>query len=266
MLKKLINSPLTYALAQIKFSNIESIENYIPELQEDIRGEFPFFNKIKVDTVQIQPHISPIASSITLWHFMDKESVLGILLDTNSITIHTSKYINFTNLAEKFKNVLISFNKRLKIAMCTRIGLRYVNVITSELSESIKPELLGFNTKSNPDVYPNKFLAKTEVTQESNLGIINIKSLHFGNIDIMRGMTNLHVTPELSQMSQFLSFEHHSKPTEESLILDIDHYQNRNTEFSIEEVIAQMSNLQEVIYKTFCLAITDKAIKKWSKI
>ena len=250
MQKKNTNLPLTYVLAQVKFSNIESIEKYIPEIQEDIRAEFPFFNKIQVDTVQIQPNVSPITSTVTLWHFMNKESILGILLDSSSITIHTSKYTSFSDLSEEFGKILEILNNRLKISMYTRLGLRYVNVITSDLIESVRPELLGLNLNI-PHLKRDKFFSKTEVTQESESGIVKLNSLHFGNKDILTGINNYFVNPELSQMAQFLSFKHLTEPSGEFLIFDIDHFQNKSSEFSIEEIISQISTLKKVIRDIF---------------
>lgn len=265
MHEKLKHPPVTYVLAQVKFSNIESIERYVAELQEEIRGEFPLFNKIKVDMVQIHPNVSPIASSTINWHFMDKASVLGVLLDNNSITIHTSKYLDFTSLSEQFEDVLTRFNKKLKIAVSTRIGLRYVNLIPSNVINLVKPELLGLCDKNNPALSLDKFFSKTEVTQESNLGTMNIKSLYFANKEIMKGIINSKVTPELSQLAQFLSFAHHKEVVGESLILDIDHFQIKNTDFSVKNIISQLKDLQEVIYQMFCFAVTNNAIGKFNE-
>ena len=103
MHKLLSKSPITYVLAQVRFTNIESIEKYVPDIQDKIRNYFPKFNNINIHTIELKENQAPTPSSISQWHFMDKDSVMGVLLDGNSITIHTSKYDHFDKIVKRFR-------------------------------------------------------------------------------------------------------------------------------------------------------------------
>ena len=51
--KKLSNLPLTYVVAQVKISPVDSIEKFVPTLQEEIRQDFPIKDNIVIQNIQI---------------------------------------------------------------------------------------------------------------------------------------------------------------------------------------------------------------------
>ena len=77
------------------------------------------------------------------------------------------------------------------------MGVRYINVIRSNIKEYLIPELLGFHLPENKYFDPDKYLSNTDLTQKSKNGIIKIKSTCIGNIDILVDRKNLLVPVEL---------------------------------------------------------------------
>lgn len=260
---KLSKSPITYVLIQIRFTNIEAMEKYVPELQEAIRQQFPFFKKVTIQAIDFRDGQQPMVSSVNQWHFMDKDSVTGIILDGASLSIHTSKYDHFPTLQKQLEHVLIEFNKILKISLCVRLGLRYINLIKNHLSAYVQPALLGFHLKSASYFDQKKFLNRTELTQKSKDGIIKIKSSHLGSKDITASDQNLFVPPDMANFANFLSFDHHEKPKDEFVIIDIDHFDEKNEKFDVNEIIKNLTNLQDATYNAFCSAVTQKALDDW---
>jgi uncharacterized protein (TIGR04255 family) len=256
--RKLRKSPVTYVLAQIKTSSILQLEKYIPELQEAIRPCFPIFHKIDIQTFEIKPNINPNLYSAKQWHFLNKESTTGILLDSDAITIHSTLHNTFEALIENFSDVLNKFNKILNISLCTRIGVRYINVITSNLEKYIKKELLGFhlNNKSN-------FISNTETIQETQIGLIRIRSAHIGHTNIINHNKNNLIPADLAQTAEYLSFGHHKQPTGSFVILDIDHFAEKQNDFDTKKIIHELSQLHEDIYNAFHSAVTNTAIQDW---
>lgn len=263
MHEKLSKSPITYVLAQIRFTNIESIEKYIPELQEAIRQQFPFFKKITIQAIDFRNSQQPMVSAVNQWHFMDKDSVTGIILDGASLGIHTSRYDQFPNLQKQLEHVLVEFNKILKISLCVRLGLRYINLIQSHLSMYVQPALLGFHLEKDSHFEKKNFLIRTELTQKSKSGIIKIKSSHVGSKDITPIDQNLFVPPDMANVADYLSFDHHKKPSDEFVIIDIDHFNEKNESFDVKEIIKNLVNLQDAVYNAFCSAVTPKALADW---
>ena len=262
MHKRLSKSPISYVLAQIRFTSIESIKKYIPEIQDKIRHDFPIFQKITIHALEMREDGQPSPSIIHQWHFMDKDSVTGILLDGKSITIHTSKYDQFDGLISKLKKALGDMNEILNISLFVRLGVRYINIVENNLDEYIKKGLLGFHLEGK-SFDKNKYLVNSELTQKSSRGLIRVKSTLFGSKEIISGQPNVLIPPELFNVANYLSFVHHNQPKDKFLMLDIDHSDETKGDFEIEKVISGLKDLQDAAYQAFHEAVTEKALKIW---
>lgn len=262
MHEKLSKSPIVYVLAQVRFSNIENIEYYIPQLQDKIRTTFPHYQKINIQAIQLREGQPPNSSTLTQWHFMDKEKYIGIILDGRSIAIHTSRYDQFTPLLKSFVTVLTQFNKILEISLCTRLGLRYINLIENGLS-NINQGLQGFQL-SGDDFSKNKFFSKMETTQLSNDGIIKVQALHFGEKQVIGETQNIFVPSDVSDSANMLSFKNHKEPDNNFLILDVDHFNEDQRDFNVLEISSGFTRLQEAVYQAFCQAAGNENLKNWA--
>ncbi|MCK4609286.1 MAG: TIGR04255 family protein [Gammaproteobacteria bacterium] len=259
MHKKFSNPPLTYVLAQVKISAIEMIEQYIPHLQESIRDRFPIFDKREVRNVEISASSEPKTYVTKQWHFKDKESLLGIMIDSKAINIHTSKYEGFNKFLEQMTHVLTEFNKQLRISLSTRIGLRYINIIDSNIDKNIQKNLLGFQLQDSGE----KFLSKTETIQQIEDGYIKISSNHIGNSKIIGNTNNILVAPDLVISAETLSFAHHKSPDGRYLMLDIDGFCDESFDFDVQNIKPKLTNLHDNVYEVFAKSITANAKKEW---
>ena len=138
---KLEKSPLSYVLAQIRFPSIESMEKYIPLIQEEIRGQLPYIEESSLNNITVTPQgmENKIEKS---WNFIDKEKTNAILINKNSISFQTSDYQSSEELFENFKSALIKINNIIKISLVARIGLRYINCIVDGI-ELVDPKLFS---------------------------------------------------------------------------------------------------------------------------
>lgn len=267
MKTKLSKTPLTYVLIQIKISKIMELESkYISKLQEEIRKDFPIFDKFDIQMIEVKPQSEASIRKSTQWHFADKDTTTGILLDNDAISIHTSKYDSFEILIEKFKKVLEKFNAVLDITLSMRLGLRYINIIHPNPNIYIKESLLGFhmvNEKGFKDIY----LLKTDNTQETDNGIIKIKTAHFSNKNVVNfeNSTDIFVPPDLKATAQYLNFNHHQKtsPDNEYVMLDIDHYFEKSFDFDVLEIMQKLEQLHTDIKTVFNRAVTEQALRAW---
>lgn len=263
MHESLSKSPVTYFLAQVQFTNIESIEKYIPEIQDKIRSSFPGFNKSSITIIEVRDNKQLVPSSMNQWHFKDKDSLVGVLLDGKSATIHTSKYDRFDKIAKQFEEVLQEINNSLNISLCVRLGVRYINVIKSNLKEYLNPSLMGFHLQENKFFDLDKYLSNTELTQKSKNGIIRVKSSYIGHKETNPGGQNSLVPYDLINIANNLNFSHHDQPNDKFLILDIDHFDDSQREFEVRKIIDNLTALQDAAYAAFCSAVTPKALIDW---
>ncbi|MFN7096781.1 MAG: TIGR04255 family protein [Gammaproteobacteria bacterium] len=267
MHQKLATSPITYVLAQVIFTNIESISDYIPRLQDKIRELFPHFQTMNSQIIPLINGQQVMPSSNIQWHFIDKNKHTGIILDGRSITIHTSLYSNFEMLLDKFCQILKWGNEILKFGLITRTGLRYINFIANDL-DKIEQHILGFKLNVDEDkdtLVPDKFLTKTETVQLSHCGVIKIQATHISDKASIAEIRNTFITPELIDGASMLSFEHYKEPEKDFLLLDIDHFNDHQFEFDVEKIRNNFKQLQEVIYQVFCRAVGNNILAYWSK-
>ena len=188
-------------------------------------------------------------TTITQWHFKDKTSITGVLLDSDTITIHTTKYNDFDTLINKFEGALIKFNSILNISLFERLGLRYINVIDSNFDKYVSQRLLGFSVENEKKFKKSRFLSRTETTQESTTGIIKIQSTNVGSTDLIGKSANYLVPPGLIQIADSLLFEHHKQPKNQYLLLDIDYFSNDQKEFDTKNITNEFAKLHEGIHE-----------------
>ena len=270
MSMQLKNSPLTYVLVQVKISQILEVENYIPKLQEMIRKDFPLFKKINIQKIEIKQNVEkPEISTFNQWHFTDKNSTTGILIDAASIIFHTTMHSSFETLIDKFKKILSDFNKQLGITLYTRLGVRYVNCINSPIEKIIKKELQGFSI-DNKNFFKGTYLTKTETTQITMDGAIKIQAIHVNDKNFIANLKNIEdsdvfISPDLKQVASYLSFDHHEnkKPSKDYLILDIDNFSEQKNDFKVDDILKNLEKLHEGIDIAFKNAVTDVALKEW---
>lgn len=258
---KLSKPPVTYVLAQVKFSNIENIESRIPELQEKIRRSFPHYEKVNIQKIHLIEGRQADLAALIQWHFMDKAKQTGIILDNQTLTIHTSRYEQFHPLLDSFEKVATQFHEVLKISLSTRLGLRYINLIDNGL-DNINPRLQGFQLTDN-EFNKDQFLAKTETTQRSQAGFVKVQATRIANKKVIAGIQNIFAPPDLADIAKLLSFNHYKEPEREFLILDIDHFNNDQSDFDVKEILQRFHKLQELVYKAFCQAIGQANLTNW---
>lgn len=258
---KLFKAPVTYMLAQIKFSSIEGIASRIPELQDKIRNDFPHYQQVNIQSIQLREGQQPTAATLTQWHFMDKEKQTGIILDKQTLTIHTSLYKQFQPLLNSFEAVVKQFHEILHFSLFTRLGLRYINLIENGITK-VDTGLQGFQLKEN-GFDESEFITRTETTQRSQEGVLKVQATKVPDKKIIGNAQNIFVPPELVDMARLLSFSRHKSPENEFLMLDIDHFDNRQGDFDIKEIFGRFNKLQEIIYRVFCKAVGVENLKIW---
>lgn len=260
MHEKLKKSPLTYVLAQIKFNDIVGVGDKIGELQETIRDDF---SELKTQSINVIDLARGERKITNIWHFLDKTFTCGIMVSTDSIVIHTSKYISFEDMIEKAEKIFTKFNEILKIQLYTRIGLRYVNLIRGSIHRYLRDGLLGYQLPEN-NVFEKTYIARSETMQKTKYGNIKVNSMHISNASIMDS-ENIYISPDLSQGAMFLSFEHHKGkiPKQAYVMLDIDHFASSNGDFVAKDIVNKIEELHEGVFIAFRNAITPETWEKW---
>jgi len=126
---KLERSPLQLALVQVRFSPVASMREYVPPFQEWLRKSgFPGFERQQIQHFNFGPE--PSTESSSLWSFLSKGKRERVALTEDFVIYETSDYDVIEVFLARVEEILDKLNSIVQVGFITRIGLRYVDVIT----------------------------------------------------------------------------------------------------------------------------------------
>ncbi|MGH9501352.1 MAG: TIGR04255 family protein [Terriglobales bacterium] len=252
---RLKNPPLIYVVAQVRFSHVVAIEKYVAEIQEALRHKgFPRFLKGQVHEIAFQADGAPKFNVVDRFEFQDKDSSLGIVLQPNSVAIHTNRYLNYERFEENAQIALMAVHRALNISLSERIGLRYVNLIRlgsgEKWSEYLDQGLLGLD--------PNSVGVRSWTSRAEFFG-----ATQAGTLAVRCSQSEQPLPPDLSVNTLKLATD--LEKGEIVTTLDFDHYVEKISDFKVSSVMAIFGQLHESLDTVFSTAVSPKALTKWGK-
>ncbi len=250
------HAPLIYVVAQVRFSAIVAIEKYVPEIQEKLRHKgFPRFLKGQVHEIALQLDGAPKFSATDRFEFQDKDASLGIVLQSNSVAVHTNRYSNYETFEEHIKTALMAVNRVLGISLAERVGLRYVNLIRLKSNEAwreyLHEGLLGLD--------PASVGVESWISNSQFLGMTAV-----GQLAVRCSRSGQPFPPDL--LSSSLAYSLELAKEEIVTTLDFDHFIEQSTEFKVSKAISTLEQLHESLDKVFMAAVTSDALAKWGRV
>lgn len=262
--KKLKSPPLIYVLTQVSIGSILSIAKSIPDLQDQIRKDFPDSKMLTIQSLNFSPD-APQVSTVEQWYFADRDRTTGLIVDANNIFIHTIKYTTFEEILEKYINFLDKFNKTVDGFSYSKLGVRYVNCIANP-ENNVHEKFLGFNLSGRGDI-EDQYIAKTETFQKTRFGSVRVRASTFNDQD-NNYTINTCMPPDLIETVNKLDFDKNFDKLFDNkfTVLDIDHYTSNGNlnDFAAIDIKDKLIELHNVIETVFLTAVTENAIKQWS--
>lgn len=256
--KKLNNQPLTYVLAEFRFSPVMEIASYIPKIQEALRKSYPNSLKRGEQSFQIQAS-SVTVSTIDQWAFVSANKKSAVEISQERLIYATAEYPRFEGFSNICKAALSALVDIIGPSLIYRIGLRYGDVIKAAQGETIS-ELVSnnFGMPNNCiDALGSNSQYISESLLETDIGKLVIRSLYGKNV-----ATRL---PDTHGLPIFIPSD--NAPSER-LILDFDHFweaKDESVNFEVPEVLSKLSALHETARKAFWQVTSDYARKtKWA--
>ncbi len=251
------NAPLIYVVAQVRFSAIVAIDKFVPEIQEKLRHKgFPRFLRGQVMEVALQPDGTPKFNAVERYEFQDKDARLGVVLQSNSLAVHTNNYSHYENFEEEIKTALMAVHRVVNINLTERIGLRYVNLIRLQDGEKwadyLHEGLLGLDPRS---VGVDRWLSRSEAMGATQVGKLVIRCSQSEQPfppDLLPTNT-LHYSLDLAR-------------GEVVTTLDFDHFVENVSDFSVASAVSTLEQLHESLDVVFATSVTTNALSKWGKL
>ena len=230
---------LKNVIARVDFVPIEGLDAQLsPDVSKGVMKYFPIAEPRKATAreLRISPErLSQKKSEFMEWRFFGKDRNKTIRFIPPAIIVDYSLYTTFELLMAEFLDILAVFFRVYDTAVCTRVGLRYINNITLadgsplDWNDYINPKMLSIL-----DIYPDKqFIARAFHNLELNFGDFNVR--------YQFGMHN----PDYPAPIRKKSF-----------ILDLDAYYQGPQDYN--EIAPSLNKFHDRIQEIFELSVTDR--------
>lgn len=263
--RELAASPLILVLAQVRFSQILSMDTHVPAIQDRLR---------KLGYVRYQPstmtelHLD--ADAMTLrkdqrprWDFLDRDRRNGVVLADSFVVLHTNQYSTYEAFLPNFIDVLKVLHEIAQPALTVRVGLRYVDVIRPRKGEEIKDYLnaglLAFDLGTSlPTDMIQRTSSRVESVAETKTGTLSVRSTVRSD--------GQYLPPDLAP--PVLTYDDYIAPSpgETIGVLDIDHASILEFDFDVERLESVLIDLHDAAGLAFRAAATPFARTAWGTL
>ena len=233
--------------------------DYALQIQESLRvNGYPDYRQMNFTEVLIKNDEQPQPEAQTLkrtsWNFINSAGTEGYILQPDSLVFHTTLYDTFKDFLKKMSIGLEFVHSAVTLAYTDRIGIRYLNAISSnendKLSDYLNESLLGFSTSSK-GVLKHSFI---EAVTEINAGTLVTRALMIEN--------GIALPPDLFPLQLHLQPKFASLKSK-TAVLDIDYYMTQRLEFDIKLINEKLLTFHDVVTEVFQELMTSHAKKTW---
>ena len=256
--QKLENSTLTLVLCQVRFSPLERMDAYAPEIQDRLRKNgFPLNKSREVNELRLLGGATPESKTYTQWQFHSIDSHDAVILNKGFLTLQTTQYDTFDAFLERLGAALDVVHRVVDGLVIERVGLRYVNTFQAEestWSEYVQQGIRGLES----DIFTSaSSLNVHQTTASTPVGVLAMRLLQNRNRTFLPPDLGLHEMP----------LPKHLEDVPEGALLtivDVDHIKHGVFEYARDEIEHIAWKLKNVSYKlTFDEIFTDHAVQQW---
>lgn len=257
--------PLVLVLAQVRFSSVRQMSDYIPAIQEEFRRhEFPIERAGKVRQLIFGPGSGvPVqVDERQRWEYRTKDETWSVLVMEDSVVLQTTAYDKFELFAEKLLHAVrtvLSKTEHDQFGVVQRVGLRYVDVVQPREGEDFRMYLRrGFHGVAD-EVFKEgtqrlhvESAGKTTVDGEEGTMVVRIVQNDQGSLlppDLIGGAPKYSPRAETGELVT---------------LIDMDHFIEGTFDPDPDWVIARAYAMHDDLIETFHEhVVTDTAIEAW---
>lgn len=241
-------APLVLVTAQVRFSPVENIEQFIPSVHEKLRPlGYPYCDKKPLQNVNISG--SSLNISVTdQWSIQNKQRVSSIVLTKNSLTINTCEYSYFAEFLPRVRQIVDIVSESLGIDANTaleQVGLRYIDFLRS-IGDKEPEELI--DKKYWGEILEKVRMRQLVLEKNTNTGIIRIV--------LFRPLETQSVILDIQTSGLDLKLPSCDGPV---VVLDMDHFKDmQGADFDREVIYSTINDLHEELDHLFFNEITTE--------
>jgi uncharacterized protein (TIGR04255 family) len=256
--KLLKNPPVYLTVAQIRFNTILNLNEYLPKIQDELRKNgYPEFHKYQIFGFTLsEDNQQPIPTQFENFIFGDLIAQNNFVINSDSITTHSTCYGDFQSFSEKLMLGARLLNEIIKVDFITRIGLRYLDHVTPQKNEGLNlyldPGVLGAHGKF-PGI--SKFTFSETLNENNGIQLRSKVFIQDGPIS---------TPPDL--VPQGLNIEKRFKEYSGiHAILDNDGFIEEKSAFNLDQIQINLVKIHTEISRAFKTTVTKHALEVWNK-
>jgi uncharacterized protein (TIGR04255 family) len=232
------------------------IESYVPRVQEQLRKNgYPLFERVDVQTLRMGPSARPEFLSDTKWVFATADKTTAIVIGASFIVLEQTLYRSFEEFIERLETVLRIVQDVLEIALAQRLGFRRVNLLQGSdylsLDAMVTPGVRGLT----PTDFRPECEQRYELWEPTPVGRMMTRLLRPAPETVLPG--------ELA--STTLDVRKPTASPENTMTLDIDHFQQETILFDPDMVTASFWQLHDASDLAFRRVVEKRALDHWAQ-
>ncbi len=254
------NAPLIYVLAQVVFTRVPKMAALWEDFHQKIFDQFPDGSQQHVREIRLAGSEDPEFSEVIRWHMVNREKTQGVLLQPDSVILHSTAYETSAAFFGVLEDVLAKLKQVLPASVeVGRLGLRYIDILLPEAGLVVEEQVSGKLGSIDLSEAGCSFKKLEEVTRYTTPmgGDLVVRHRQSIEKDILPG----DVFPNELRPAARLGRE----AAEGSVVglMDYDHYMQVSEAFSSDSIVEVFRKMHAISSKAFQLTTTDNAKKLW---
>ncbi|WP_099315692.1 TIGR04255 family protein [Pseudomonas syringae] len=261
---KLSNAPVYYAIAQAQFNPVPAMHKYVDEIQDRLRRSgFTLFEPQQQMHLQIPETggalTEPQFTQTSLWLLTKEDRSSGFILNTNSLSFHTTHYETRREFIPALLMGLAAVHDVVGLSHFSRLGLRYLDAVLPQDGESVEkyltPGLHGLHFPAPRVQSTTESVFQTECSPMITTGqLLSRVYMTHGVVGFPPDLIPHGLTPKPKFTTQGLFHA----------VIDTDHSVSGHMPVDLELLEAQLKDMHTSIKKIFAATVTDHANRIWA--
>jgi uncharacterized protein (TIGR04255 family) len=262
--KKMTNAPVYFALAQVRFSAVLAIDQYVSAIQESLRKVgYPDFEKSYVAAVNLnlgggQGQAVPAFQPQARYQFLNEDRTTGFTLDQSGISLQTTDYDTFDPFLAAFVSGLKIVHGAAELGYSERAGIRFLDAVCPKSDEKIAQYLAAPLLGLADQLAPRELVHSISETRTK----LEKTTLVSRAITFRQDIEGAAMPPEFGPVPVRL-IEKFRKVTGLYAVLDTDCWFEDREKFDVAGLEKRVQSLHDETRRSFELMVTPHARKVW---
>lgn len=258
--------PVYFTICQVRFNQLLKLAEYLPAIQEGFRkAGYPAYeaqSNLVIQMVNQSPQggkpeqMQPMPSTHNSYQFGNLESTHSFILDSQALTLQSTKYGCFEEFSAEFMKGLRIVHETVDLSFTERIGLRYLDRVVplqgDSLEQYLVQEVHGLLNRLGGQglfTYSEAMSQKDDVKLRARV-VIQGGGLAF--------------PPDVQPGNMVVDARFHDYQGV-SAILDNDGFVEKREAFSYDMLAAHLNKIHDMVDIAFRAAVTDYAFVAWDR-